>query len=437
MRHPILCVAGMVAPLALLAPAGADTDVFVLAGQSNMLGRSTQNEGLMQGRVTSPSPDGLVSRAFRLVDHRWALANEFPCHDSECTGTNCTYPGPHRIPSGHPQWTDQGSGTCVCSCGVHLPALNQDADVGAGSPWPRFAELWMSERGRAVEFVATARGGTCLVGAPYGGQPAWDPDAMDCSTLPPVPLGVPAPTLRTPGELYCRMLEAVALAEVEPVRAVLWMQGECDATAAVPQGAYRAALERFADAVWRDLGAPVVVAPISRHTRIGDTCVSHPQIDAIHDATIAAVDAHPYLLLGPNADDLELEADCVHVRDVVTFGARWFDAVTVRLPQCRNGLDDDGDGFTDLEDPACGSSMSTREDAQCQDGRDNDGDGRIDFDGGASRNGGTPITASDRECQHFGDRYERPGGGCGLGAELALVVAPLMRGRRRSRSLRA
>lgn len=421
----------------LVRPGYADTDVFVLAGQSNMLGRSTQNESLLEGRVTSPSPEGLISRTFRMNDHRWSLANEFPCHDSECSGTNCSYPGPHRTPSGHPQIIDQGSGTCVCNCGVHLPARNANADTNSGSAWPTFAERWMRERGREVEFVAASLGGQCLIGASDPAQPGWDPDAMDCSTLPPIPLGAPIPSLTTPGELYCRMLEAVSLAQVGEVRAVLWMQGECDATAAVPQGVYRAALERFADAVWSDLGAPLIVAPISRHTRAGDACVSHPSIEAIRAATVEAADAHPNILLGPNTDDLELEADCVHIHDVVTLGSRWFDAVVARLPECRNAVDDDGDGFTDLEDPACGTSMGDHENAQCQDGLDNDGDGRIDFDGGASRNGGTPLAASDPECQRFGDRYERPGGGCGLGAEVAVALAALMRGRRRSLSLRA
>lgn len=428
-----LCLQALTAP----APAGAASDAFVLAGQSNMHGLSAQSRGQLEGRVTSPGPGGLVSRAFRLADHRWTLANEFPCDDSECSGSQCAYPGPLRTPEGHPQWTDAGNGTCACSCGVHIPATNVGADERSGSAWPTFADRWMRERGREVVFVSTAIGNTCLVGAPYASQPGWDPDAMDCGALAPIPLGVPVPTPAAPGELYCRMLEAVSLAEVEEVRAVLWMQGECDASAAVPQAAYRAALERLADAIWRDLDAPLIVAPISLHTRIGDPCTTHPSIEAIRAATLAAADAHPNILLGPISDDLALEADCTHIHDVATLGSRWFDAVAARLPECRNGSDDDGDGFADLGDPACAHSMSVHEDAQCQDGLDNDGDGRVDFDGGASRNGGTPLAANDPECQRFGDRHEGPGGGCGLGGELALALGALMRGWRRSRSLRA
>jgi len=109
----------------------------------------------------------------------------------------------------------------------------------------------------------------------------------------------------------------------------------------------------------------------------------------------------------------------------------------VRYP-CADGLDNDGDGWVDHVpdangdgigeypgDPVCRSYRVAGEAAACQDGIDNDGDGTMDFDGGASWNGGTPPLWFDDHC--LGEPWRRCergscSGGCGLGAELVLVV---------------
>lgn len=422
-RRTVLLPALLVASIAHAA-----SDGFVLAGQSNMVGCSTQAENTRMSRVTSPDPDGLVSRSFRL-DHKWVLANEFPCHDAQCSGTRCAYPGENRTVERHPQWIDQGAGTCVCNCGVHVASSNQGGDAGRGSAWPTFAAHWMRERGREVAFVATAIGGQSLVSSSRAGQPSWDPDAMDCASLPPVPLGVGIPSLSAPGELYCRMLEAVRLSGLANLRAVLWHQGESDA-GDVSFEAYELGLERLADHVWADLGVPMIVAPISRKTRLDDACVSNAGSDAIHDATIAAALAHPHILLGPDTDDLVLESDCAHIHDVATLGDRWFEAVTAVLPACNDGLDNDGDGWTDHpEDPGCRSAAQARENPSCQNGLDDDGDGAIDFDGGASAHGGVSPAAADLGCKSADQGNEGIPNACGLGVELPLV---LLAGWRRS-----
>lgn len=50
------------------------------------------------------------------------------------------------------------------------------------------------------------------------------------------------------------------------------------------------------------------------------------------------------------------------------------------VPQCSDGLDNDGDGFTDFPaDPGCLSPTDNNEADPCNDGIDNDGDGFIDF----------------------------------------------------------
>lgn len=407
------------------AAADPATDAFVIAGQSNASGWSTQFENQRTGRVTSPSYDGLVSMSFRLSDHRWVLANDFPCANSQCVGTDCA----HRRVDTHPRTTDVGTGTCACDCGVHTSTLVVDA--GRGSPWPTFAQRWMGERGREVRFVAAAMGAQCLVGSPNAAQPSWDPDAMDCATLPPRGLGENVAQPTSPGELYCRMLEAVDLSGVTNLRAVLWLQGECDASANVSTAAYRAALERLADAVWRDLGVRLVAAPISINAYPYDNCLPGGRIAAIHDATLAAAEAHPRIVLGPLVDDLELEPGCSHIHDVVTLGHRWYESVSASAPACANGFDDDGDGFADHpSDPGCASDESIRESPACQDGLDGDGDGRIDFDGGASLNGGTPFAAADPQCKQAFGPSESANVVCGLGAELVLPLALLLRARR-------
>jgi hypothetical protein len=88
-------------------------------------------------------------------------------------------------------------------------------------------------------------------------------------------------------------------------------------------------------------------------------------------------------------------------------------------PDCDDGVDNDGDGLTDVDDdPGCLTAAAMREDPACSDGVDNDGDGMIDWDGGPS--GGV----ADPQCGSPGGGRERVGP-CGLGAELALILPPL------------
>jgi YVTN family beta-propeller protein len=90
---------------------------------------------------------------------------------------------------------------------------------------------------------------------------------------------------------------------------------------------------------------------------------------------------------------------------------------------CSDGLDNDGDGLVDLADPGCAISGQSIENPQCNDGLDNDGDGAIDL--------------ADAQCSGPADHVEAPNPkSCGLGAEVALALVPLLalRARRRRRS---
>ena len=109
---------------------------------------------------------------------------------------------------------------------------------------------------------------------------------------------------------------------------------------------------------------------------------------------------------------------------------------------CDDGIDNDGDGLFDFRVPGgggdigCSSHRSTIEAPQCQDGIDNDLQPGIDFDGGASTNGGSPLAATDPQCTAPTGASEAPavpGGGCGVGPELALMLPLLGAARARRR----
>ena len=103
----------------------------------------------------------------------------------------------------------------------------------------------------------------------------------------------------------------------------------------------------------------------------------------------------------------------------------WAQAALAIVPAaCSNGIDEDGDGRIDFgSDPGCASSDDPNERSakQCDNGVDDDNDGKIDW-----RGDGT----GDPHCVSLTDNNEAtpppPFGGCGLGPELVLLLAPMM-----------
>jgi probable HAF family extracellular repeat protein len=95
---------------------------------------------------------------------------------------------------------------------------------------------------------------------------------------------------------------------------------------------------------------------------------------------------------------------------------------------CDDGLDNDGDGHVDHpDDPGCQSASFLLEAPRCQNGINDDGQLGIDFDGGLSATGSV-LDVPDPQC--VGVPYknkESAPSGCGLGFEVGLVTAVLMR----------
>jgi hypothetical protein len=123
---------------------------------------------------------------------------------------------------------------------------------------------------------------------------------------------------------------------------------------------------------------------------------------------------------------------------------------------CDDGFDNDGDRGVDFDpvtyadpgdettlpagegDPGCGDPTWSTESPECQDGIHNDDDGLMDYDAGLFANGSADPAGPDPHCvgKPWRDREEvypsaRSSYPCGLGAELALLLPPLIWLRRR------
>jgi hypothetical protein len=120
---------------------------------------------------------------------------------------------------------------------------------------------------------------------------------------------------------------------------------------------------------------------------------------------------------------------------------------------CDDGMDNDGDGKADYlatggGDPGCWSAIAITESPQCQDGLDNDGLTGIDFDGGdsldidprdglidAKFNNATPAVGdADPECVGRPSKNRERTGGCGLGFEVVFLTPVLARLARKRRA---
>jgi cysteine-rich repeat protein len=156
-----------------------------------------------------------------------------------------------------------------------------------------------------------------------------------------------------------------------------------------------------------------------------DDCpdVANPdQADADGDGTGDACDLET---CGNSIVELTEECDDGNVQS----GDGCSAACRIENGPCDDGIDNDGDGLVDFgEDPGCQTASSPKENPKCDDGIDNDGDGKIDWDGGG-------LGLPDPQCVNNPWR-DKEAAGCGLGAELALLLAALRARRSRIGSAR-
>ncbi len=103
-------------------------------------------------------------------------------------------------------------------------------------------------------------------------------------------------------------------------------------------------------------------------------------------------------------------------------------------PECSDGIDNDGDGLTDFpNDPGCPNAGAIFENPVCDDRFDNDEDGTMDL---ADSDCTTPYANFESAATQQTAQSMTKESLCGLGADLVLILPPLifLRTRRRNRA---
>jgi hypothetical protein len=202
----------------------------------------------------------------------------------------------------------------------------------------------------------------------------------------------------------------------------------CGTSAAAPHAAAIAAL------LWQ-LGTADGATPTDIRESLADKAldIAAPGPDRDAGSGLAAARASADAMASSCSDGIDNDGD--GLVDLDDPGCASATDASERNPAaaCDNGRDDDGDGLVDFPaDPGCLSPLSNLENPACNNGRDDDGDGGIDFDGGASANHGIALGPPDPQCTTPYRNLETPGR-CGLGVELAIAI-PLLRWLRRRRA---
>lgn len=166
----------------------------------------------------------------------------------------------------------------VDSATNQIDTVSLDTDPApAGSYWPLLATQIISGASVPVAFIPCAKGATKIS--------EWQPGANheDRSTL------------------YGSMIYR-ARQMPNGIKAVLWHQGESDATinGFTGRAAYNAYLDTLANAIMDDLGVPLVAAKI--HKWDGAPSTTQENVDEIHAAIDDAITDNPNVLAGPNFD---------------------------------------------------------------------------------------------------------------------------------------
>lgn len=190
----------------------------------------------------------------------------------------------------------------VDSATNQVDAVSADAEA-AGSCWPLLATAIMAASGASVAFVPCAAGSTAIAD--------WQPSAdhEDRATL------------------YGSMIHRLrGLQYSGNLKAVLWWQGERDATLGTAEATYNAALDILANSLYVDTGLRLIVC------KIEDLSGYEEGYDAgaVNSAIATAWADNANVLQGPDFSDITPSVDGVHFKtdaELQEAADRWWTAL--------------------------------------------------------------------------------------------------------------
>lgn len=187
-------------------------------------------------------------------------------------------------------------------------AAAEYTDSTGGTVWPVIATAIMANQGVPVGYVPCAKGGTMIS--------EWAPgaDHRDRTTL------------------YGQMIYRCE--QVGGVKAVLWWQGESDSIdGRTTKAQYKTALQAFGDAVYADLGCPVIACTfLLCSTAFPGSTGTLEQQAAICDAIRECWGTH-HILAGPDLHDIPADDPfhAIYTATIATCAARWWTAIQAAL----------------------------------------------------------------------------------------------------------
>ncbi len=183
----------------------------------------------------------------------------------------------------------------VDSNSSQVDAISSDSGAG-GSVWPLLATYILADQSVPVAFIPAPKGGTSIT--------EWGQGLLT-STLY--------------GSMY-RRINAIT----GGIKAVLYFQGETDASDSMSTATYLSHLNTLANAINSDFGVKTVVG------MIGNASYTATQLDNIRLAQISGWNTNDNIVAGPNVVDVNLadeSGDNLHFKsnaDLNVFASRWW-----------------------------------------------------------------------------------------------------------------
>jgi len=181
-------------------------------------------------------------------------------------------------------------------------------DAGAGgSVWPLFSTHFLKNKNIPIAFIPTAKGGSSII--------EWQKD------YPNKP--------GTSYNLYKAMQKRVQDSGGN-IKAVLFLQGEADAKDGLDLLKYKKYMNTFANDVYADIKAPIIVAQIGEASRVATS-----SLDNIRSAQKILWKENPNILPGPNLYDIPVsKKDFIHYTEdssLKMLADRWWASVNAHF----------------------------------------------------------------------------------------------------------